>query len=523
MRKHRPATAILISLAVLLGGVLGVAPPALAAAPVVVSESSSAVMPFAATLEAQVNPEGQATTSCVFEYGETTAYGSSVECEPALLEGSTEQLTSANLTGLKETTTYHYRVVVENATGETKGTDAEFTTLTAEPPILGEESVAGVTSTTAILRAQVNPNNQKTTYAFEYATNEALTGATTVPGASPFEAEFRVRAARVELSELQPGQIYYYRVLATNATGTSVGPIQSFQTQGPPSAATGEALNLTRTSATLSGSVNPDGIDTTFHFAYVSAADYDPLAVNPYAKGRVTPESGSVGAGHADHPIAAFAGELKPGETYHYRVIATSPLGKAIGTDHVFTTAPATPPLATTGDAMNISQSSATITGTVDTRGLQSALRFAFGTTPGASSPKLATVSSEAGSTVGITASFENSLQPGTTYYYRAVVITQDGTSFGVERSFTTPSFPDAFAPSTAAALIHFTSIAALDAKEAQEGKKGSSTRSLTRAQRLAAALKVCKKAKSRGKRASCERVARKRYGPVGRAKRKKK
>jgi phosphodiesterase/alkaline phosphatase D-like protein len=508
----------------LLGGVLGAAPPALAAAPVVVSESSSAVTPFAATLEAQVNPEGQATTSCVFEYGETTAYGSSVECEPALLEDSTEQLTSASITGLKEATTYHYRVVVENAAGETKGTDAEFTTPAAEPPIVGEQSVVGVSSTSAELRARVNPNNQETTYVFEYATNEALTGATTVPGTTPFEAEFRVRVAHVELSELQPGQIYYYRVLATNSTGTSEGPIQSFQTQGPPSAATSEALNLTRTSATLTGSVNPDGIDTTFHFAYVSAADYESLAVNPYAKGATTPESGSVGTSHTDHPVAVLAGELKPGETYHYIVTATSPLGKAIGTDHVFTTAAATPPLATTGDAVNISQISATITGTIDTRGLQSTLRFEFGTTPGAGSPKPARISSEAGSTVGITASFQNSLQPGTTYYYRAVAVTQDGTSYGIERSFTTPSFPEAFAPSTTAALIPYTSIAALDAKEAQEGsKKGPSSRSLTRAQRLAAALKACHKKHNHAKRATCERQARRQYRAAKQAKKAKK
>ncbi len=46
--------------------------------------------------------------------------------------------------------------------------------------------------------------------------------------------------------------------------------------------------------------------------------------------------------------------------------------------------------------------------------------------------------------------------------------------------------------------------------------------KALTRAQKLAAALKVCHK-KAKGKRAACESAARKRYGPVKTAKKKKK
>jgi hypothetical protein len=41
----------------------------------------------------------------------------------------------------------------------------------------------------------------------------------------------------------------------------------------------------------------------------------------------------------------------------------------------------------------------------------------------------------------------------------------------------------------------------------------------LTRAQKLAAALKLCKKDKRRSKRVACERQARRRYGPTKRAK----
>jgi hypothetical protein len=42
----------------------------------------------------------------------------------------------------------------------------------------------------------------------------------------------------------------------------------------------------------------------------------------------------------------------------------------------------------------------------------------------------------------------------------------------------------------------------------------------LTRAQKLAAALKACKKKKSKSKRAACQRQARKKYGAVKKQKR---
>jgi hypothetical protein len=47
-------------------------------------------------------------------------------------------------------------------------------------------------------------------------------------------------------------------------------------------------------------------------------------------------------------------------------------------------------------------------------------------------------------------------------------------------------------------------------------------TKALTRAQKLAKALKACRKDKNKHKRASCERQARKKYGPVKTKKKKK-
>ena len=58
-------------------------------------------------------------------------------------------------------------------------------------------------------------------------------------------------------------------------------------------------------------------------------------------------------------------------------------------------------------------------------------------------------------------------------------------------------------------------------AKHAAKGTK--TTKPLTRAQKLAAALKACRKQRSKHKRQACERRARKRYGPLHRTKHKAK
>jgi hypothetical protein len=47
--------------------------------------------------------------------------------------------------------------------------------------------------------------------------------------------------------------------------------------------------------------------------------------------------------------------------------------------------------------------------------------------------------------------------------------------------------------------------------------------KALTRAQKLAKALKVCKRDKKKGKRQSCEKAARKKFGPLKKKAKKRK
>jgi hypothetical protein len=93
------------------------------------AEAASAVSSTAATLNASVNPNGDATTY-QFEYGSTTAYGTSAPV-PAKEIGSGAKAIEINLPvmGLEVNKTYHYRVVAQNSFGAAQSEDETFTTL----------------------------------------------------------------------------------------------------------------------------------------------------------------------------------------------------------------------------------------------------------------------------------------------------------------------------------------------------------------------------------------------------------
>ena len=73
-----------------------------------------------------------------------------------------------------------------------------------------------------------------------------------------------------------------------------------------PSATTGSSSKVAQSSATVSGTVNPNGTDTSYHFEYGTTTSY----------GSNTPST-SAGAGTTDVPVSADLTGLTPSTTYH--------------------------------------------------------------------------------------------------------------------------------------------------------------------------------------------------------------
>src|SRR5205807_3496986 len=85
--------------------------------PTVKTEPASSVAANSATLKGLVNPNGFEVTECKLEYGTTTNYGASVPCAPAPGAGTASVAVAGAISGLQETTTYHFRVIAKNDGG----------------------------------------------------------------------------------------------------------------------------------------------------------------------------------------------------------------------------------------------------------------------------------------------------------------------------------------------------------------------------------------------------------------------
>ena len=89
--------------------------------PVVTTGDANVVAPTAASMSGTVNPLRSPTTY-VFEYGPTTAYGSTTAAQPLPSVAATIPVGGA-AGGLTPGTTYHYRLVATNEGGKTLGAD----------------------------------------------------------------------------------------------------------------------------------------------------------------------------------------------------------------------------------------------------------------------------------------------------------------------------------------------------------------------------------------------------------------
>ncbi|HEV2975631.1 MAG TPA: alkaline phosphatase family protein [Solirubrobacteraceae bacterium] len=98
------------------------------ATPTVLTMPATSVTTSSATLNASVNPNGKAVSSCRFEYGSSTAYGLTAPCTPSPGSGTSAVAVAAPLSGLKSNTTYHFRISAANESGSSLGQDQTLQT-----------------------------------------------------------------------------------------------------------------------------------------------------------------------------------------------------------------------------------------------------------------------------------------------------------------------------------------------------------------------------------------------------------
>jgi filamentous hemagglutinin family protein len=219
--------------------------------PIVTTNAASAVTATGATLNGTVSSNG-ATTTVTFQYGLTTAYGSTATAaQSPLASGASGVSVSAAVGGLTCNTLYHFRVVGANTNGTTNGADATFTT--AACPVLA--------NTTTAVASNANPST----------VGAMVTFTATVTGVSPTGAvAFRDGLATIGGCPAQP-----LAGSGNTRTATCATSALSIGTHTITAAYGGDAGNNPSTSPGLSQVVTP----TLPGIATVITNPYGPISV----------------------------------------------------------------------------------------------------------------------------------------------------------------------------------------------------------------------------------------------------
>ncbi len=401
-------------------------------APTAVTKAASAIAQTTTTVNATVNPNGGEVTSCSFEYGTTEAYGKSAPCSSLPGSGGSPVAVSASLKGLSANTTYHFRILATNAGGTAEGADQTFKTLPDAPAVL-TEAASSITQTAATLNATVNPNGGSVSGCrLEYGTTASYgSSVSCTPSLGAGESPVAVSA---QVTGLSANTTYHFRVVATNAGGTSTGSDVTFKTlPNPPTALTKAASSITKTTATLNASVNPNGGEVSS-----CELEYGPTE----AYGSKTTCSPAPGSGSSPVPVAGAIAGLSANTTYHFRVVATNVGGTGVGNDATFKTLP-DPPTVATVSASSITQTTATLNATVNPNGGEvSGCELEYGPTEAYGSKTTCSPSPGAGASPVPVSGSANGLVKSTAYHFRIVATNAGGTSTGADETFETAPGP---------------------------------------------------------------------------------
>ncbi|MCP4325545.1 MAG: hypothetical protein GY787_27625, partial [Alteromonadales bacterium] len=316
-----------------------------------------------------------------------------------------------------------------NSVDTTKGADRVFTTK-LNLPIVNTDKAEVLSSTEVNLKSIVSANKVNTAISFEWgATDQYGNSVVAVPnevsGLTP-------TAATYNLTGLDPNSTYHYKAIGVSTVGTTEGVDTSFTTTAIVATIVADSANaITADAATLYGTVNANNANTSVIFNY-GVDNVDDQNINA---------DQTLIVGLRDSLVTTSVTGLLPNTIYKYQVVGNNFVGNAYSVEENFTTAKL-PPSTSTTFITNLTSSSATLQGLVNSNNLSTTTSFEYGTDNSYGTTEL--------SDAGVYASYNDSLvqktisglDPNTTYHYRAIGANDEGTTYGVDTSFTTDAIP---------------------------------------------------------------------------------
>ncbi len=386
---------------------------------------------------------GSSDTTVVYQYGPTTAYGSSATFQTVLpANGGSDVLMM--LSGLTANTTYHLRCVATNAQGSTASDDVVFTTLLM--PAIATVAATSVGDMSAVINGSLSISGVTfpVGVGFDFGTTTSY-GTSVTPSPTSITGTFNAAVAG-----LLPGTTYHYRSWVTY-DDTYYGPDMTFTTaaaQTPPSVGTVNNYQVSVTAVTLTAYPISAGSSTATVFWEYQAAG------GPVQTASSTTQPNTLALGTTGNYNEITLTNLQPGTTYTYRCGATNGQGTGYSASDTFTTLPA--PIVTTSAATSVGDITAVLNGSAWAKdNSYYHLYFDVGTTTSYGTLVYPSPGDVSGNTdpAPVTATAYQ-LLPNTTYHYRlrascylsgSRTLDPPSDFYGADQTFTTG--PPATAP----------------------------------------------------------------------------
>ena len=212
-----------------------------------------------------------------------------------------------------------------------------------------------------------------------------------------------------------------------------------------PTASAVTASSVTDTAATVAGLVTPHGEDTDYVFEWGTTT--------AYSGGSTAPTT--IGSGSGAQAATTGLTGLLSNTPYHVRLRATSASGITHGPDLSFTTTATGAPSATSLAPSGVDAGSATLHATVDPKGTFTVAWFAYGTSAAGLTARIPVTDVPVGA-ASAGAPFEQALsglEPNTTYVFRVMAMSVNGTTEGATETFTTAALPPGAVTEAAGAI----------------------------------------------------------------------
>jgi hypothetical protein len=227
---------------------------------------ASVITPRSAKLHASSNPNRNPFVSWHFDWGTSTAYGSTATALtsagfPTCVGcGGVDMPLVGQISGLEPSTAYHFRLVADpdGLGGTQQGEDQTFITA----PAAGA-SASDVTTKRATFVGTIDPHGASATYHFNYGLTSSYGSTTPEADGGTGDGE---RVVSQAVAGLLPDRIYHVQVVTTSGGATRYGGDGLFRTAEAPAAKALGPTSVTTDSAVLVGDIDTHGMAGTYHF-----------------------------------------------------------------------------------------------------------------------------------------------------------------------------------------------------------------------------------------------------------------